>query len=271
MKNLLTTSVLLILMGCIIREGDHSREQSGLGKVGKSVAKLADDLAPTMKRLFKSTDNAEEMANLLTAGGKKGKAARRAFKQILQKPMDEAAAATDDLAKSLDHLTNNPSPLARKAYEDAVANLEQKGKIALSTTEQYGDWLGHLNKRGVNTKNLMFSKNPLKAHVEKFMATFNPLLKDQAGISDVWLVFWVTGLSFALAFTFTYIIPAIVVMGQKATTNDGQQEIQEQLKLVEKWQKKTAKKEKGVARKTTSKRSGLAVSMPYEVGNKSRT
>ena len=212
MKNLLTISVLLILTGCIIREGDHSREQSGLGKVGKSVAKLADDLAPTIKRLFKSTDNAEEMANLLTAGGKKGKAARRAFKQILQKPMDEMAAATDDVAKRLDHLTNNPSPLARKAYEDAVANLEQKSKIAVSTTDQYGDWLGHLNKRGVNTKNLMFSKNPLKESVEKFIATFKPLLKDQAG--DIELV--IPAMMVAIfstplvVFTFKWALDAIV-------------------------------------------------------------
>ena len=170
MKALLPMSMLFILMGCLIR-GEDSREQTAL-KLGKAFTKAVDALAPTMKRLVKGGTKADydELANLLKAG-KRSKAAARAFRQTLEKPLDEYAAALQTFKKHSDSYAKSQSPLTKKALDAAADNVKRHEGTAKAMNKQYNEALQGLVARGVkNINELKLKKNPLeKINISKWL------------------------------------------------------------------------------------------------------
>ena len=151
------TAMKMLLIAMLLTSGCHVEQQSSedksLLKAGsKTIKELSDTMLPTIKRVVKSgatSGDYDELIALIKAGKIEGKAAARAFKMLVQKPIVEV----DTLVVRL-KAAHKSNPLAAKGNKIMLADLNKKLDELSEAVEEHNKALAALNKLGINTRAL---------------------------------------------------------------------------------------------------------------------
>ncbi len=142
---------MLLTSGCQVEQ--QSSEDKALLKAGsKTITELSDAMLPTIKRVVKSgatSGDYDELIALVKAGKTEGKAAARAFKMLVQKPIVEV----DTLVVRLKAVPKS-NPLAAKGDKIMLADLNKKLDELSEAVEEHNKALVALNKLGINPRDL---------------------------------------------------------------------------------------------------------------------